>query len=292
MNPVDFAKGSSRMITRHGTCRSLVPLTFAAFVILGSWASLPVSAGEPVKVAMLPIVERSIAFHGGEVFGGSRISLSICSRSGCFSIQACIDGALFDYVVEGEVRGKRRKVHWTNDPEARPAGQDGDLIEEWLDGTAIALDATGRQSAQDFVSARVYFPFLPFRLADPSAWKQDLGLETWGERRLHKVKVTFTPGSSTDASDEYLYWFDPETGRLEQLAYSFGEGERGGLRFRRGLDYRRVGGVLFFDQENLGVDGGRVEVDVITPAYVTEAMKPISKVEHKDIRVEPLDPAH
>ena len=55
--------------------------------------------------------------------------------------------------------------------------------------------------------------------------------------------MTFAAGSSTDAEDEYLYWFDPETARLEQFAYSF-QGRPGGLRFRRLDNYRRVGGIL------------------------------------------------
>ncbi|HEX4954039.1 MAG TPA: DUF6503 family protein [Thermoanaerobaculia bacterium] len=235
------------------------------------------TTAEPPKQSTLPIVERSIAFHGGEVFRRSVISLGICSRSGCFDIRARIDGDGFDYVVEGESSGKRRKVHWWNDG-----------VEQWLDGQAVTLDEKGRQAARDFVSARVYFPFLPFRLADASAWKQDLGLERWGERSLHKVKVTFTAGSSTDAGDEYLYWFDPETGRLEQFAYSFGQGENGGLRFRRGREYRRVGGMLFFDQENLALDGPGLEVGMITPAFVAERMKPLSVVELRDVKVEPL----
>ena len=41
--------------------------------------------------------------------------------------------------------------------------------------------------------------FLPYRLNDPGVYKQDLGLERWGDRELHKVKVTFEPGSSNAA---------------------------------------------------------------------------------------------
>ncbi len=239
--------------------------------------STSAAAAEPPRQPALPIVERSIAFHGGEVFRRSVMSLGICSRSGCFDIRARIDGDAFDYVVEGESGGKRRKVHWWNGG-----------VEQWLDGQPVILDEQGRRAAQDFVSARVYFPFLPFRLADASAWKQDLGLEPWGERSLHTVKVTFTAGSSTDAGDEYLYWFDPETGRLEQFAYSFGRGESGGLRFRRGLDYRKVGGVLFFDQENLALDGPGLTVDMVTPTFVAERLKPLSVVQLRDVKVEPL----
>lgn len=244
-------------------------------LLLVSFLALPSFAAEPSKQVMLPIVERSIAFHGGEVFRRATTSLSLCSLSGCFEIRARIDGERFDYEVEGRSGGNLRRVHWWNEG-----------LEQWVDGQPVKLDAAGRKAAEDFVSARVYFPFLPFRLADASAWKQELGLETWGGKALQKVKVTFTPGSSTDADDEYLFWFDPDSGRLEMLAYSFD----GGLRFRKGVSYRTVSGVLFFDQENWALDGPGLGVDSLTPAFVAERMKLLSVVELKNLKVEPLAP--
>jgi len=136
--------------------------------------------------------------------------------------------------------------------------------------------------------ARVYFVYLPFRLNDDSAIKQDLGMEIWNDRPLHKVKVSFVPGSSSGAEDEFLYWFDPETARLEQFAYSF-SGDPGGLRFRTAFDYRRVGGILFFDQENRGVDGDGRSVDEIRPDSVA-SWDLVSTVTLHEIKVQPLDP--
>jgi hypothetical protein len=101
------------------------------------------------------------------------------------------------------------------------------------------------------------------------------------------VKVTFSPGSSTDAEDEYMYWFDPQSGRIEQFAYSF-TGDPGGLRFRRPFNYRRVGGVLFFDQENLGMEGTDLSVEDLTPEIV-ESMRQVSTVQLKTIKVQPLE---
>ena len=58
--------------------------------------------------------------------------------------------------------------------------------------------------------------------------------------------MSFTPGTSNDADDAYTFWFDPETGRIEQFGYDFDNG----LRFRRATSFERVGGVLFSDQDN------------------------------------------
>ena len=233
------------------------------------------------KVDRLPIVDRAIEFHGGDVYRSSETKLTIRSKSGAFELISRMDGDRYDHTVVGKTSdGKVRRVRSTND-----------TVEETRDGVAVPLDETTAKRDRDFVNARVYFPFLPFRLNDPGVYKQDLGLETWDGRSLHKVKVTFEAGSSTDANDEYLYWFDPETGRLEQFAYSFGTGaENGGLRLRKGFNYRRVGGLLFFDSENWGVDGGGdLRVEQITPEYAAKSFEKISTVVVDDVSVVPVE---
>lgn len=241
-------------------------------------AATPAAAADaaPAKLDRLPIVDRAIEHHGGDLYAASETTLDICSLSGCFHLVVRVDGGLYDYDVRGEVGGGERRVRATND-----------TVERWDGGEPARLGARGERQARDFVNARVYFPFLPYRLNDPGVYKQDLGLERWGGRELHKVKVTFEPGSSTDADDEYLYWFDPETARLEQFAYSFA-GNPGGLRLRRGHDYRRVGGILFFDSENLGIDENGLRVDQVTPEFVAERMHEISDVELSGIQIRPL----
>jgi hypothetical protein len=231
----------------------------------------------------LPIVERSIDFHGGHLYEHAEIRFQIVSRSGAFDVEVRQDGGMYRYAVIDDTDEGRRSVIVTNDD-----------VTVLLAGEPQEVPADREQRLRDFVSARIYFPLLPYRLADPGVHQEDLGLEDWPmaegrTRRLHKVKVTFEAGSSTDAQDEYLYWFDPETGRLEQLAYSF----RGGLRFRVAGNFRRVGGILFSDQENHGIDwedqADARPVDVITPAFVEQEMEHISTVRVREIRVEELD---
>lgn len=250
------------------------PVYFLGLLLLAG--ASPILSEEPAKVTSLPIVDRAIEFHGGEIYDSSVSDLEICSKSGCFEIHARREGGEYDHRVQGEVRGVLRDVRATNE-------------KVWLleDGQSVEIDSEREADLRDWVSARVYFPFLPYRLNDGSVYKQDLGLESWDGRDLRKVKVTFAPGSSTDADDEYMYWFEPETGRLIQFAYSY-SGKPGGLRFRRGSNYRRVGGLLFFDQENLGLEGDDLSVDQITPKLVA-TMPTVSNVQLSDIRVAPVE---
>lgn len=248
----------------------------------GPETSTPETAREPETAQ--EVVDRAIEHHGGDLYESTETELTITSRSGSFRVVSRVEGELFDHVVHTTGReGEERKMRATND-----------RVELWVDGEPVPVEPDREQRIRDTVMARVYFPFLPYRLNDPSVRKRDLGLETWDGRELRKIKVTFAAGTSTDAEDEYLYWFDPETGRLEQFAYSFHTGQ-GGLRLRRGFDYRRVGGILFMDSENLGVNGlegpggERLTVESITPAFAEEQMELISTVELSDVQVRPLE---
>jgi hypothetical protein len=224
------------------------------------------------KVERLDIVDRAIAYHGGEVLGRSEVRLEMCSKSGCSELRHRVDGGLFDLEAAATVRDAERRVRITND-----------TVEWWQDGVAQSIDDR-EQALRDWVMSRIYFTFLPFRLNDAAVYKEDLGLEEWNRRSLHKIKVSFSPGSSTHAQDEYLYWLDPETGRVELFAYSYAT-SGGGLRFRRAIDHRRIGGVLFFDQENWGVEGPDLSVDLITPDFVDSQMRLVSTIRLDQIQI-------
>jgi hypothetical protein len=270
--------------------RPHAPTAAAALVACALFAPSavrPAAAEEPAP-GVVPIVAQSIAFHGGDLYDHADIAFTIVSKSGAFDAEVHQDGGMYRYAVTSETEAGRRTVIATNDD-----------VTVLLDGVAQPVPADRVQRLRDFVSARIYFPLLPYRLADPSVRQEDLGIERWptvddeggpgdGERRLHKVKVTFAAGSSTDAHDEYLYWFDPETGRLEQLAYSY----TGGVRFRRAFNFRRVGGILFSDQQNVGIDwedeADAVSVDAITPELVSSAMRQVSTVRIEDLSVQPI----
>ena len=261
---------ADRPISRWG--RGRLALGIVAAMVFGAVAA---AATEVRKVKRLEIVDRAITFHGGDAYSGSATTLELCSKSGCYGVSSVVDGGLFEYVVTGRIRGVERRVRATND-----------VVEFWEEGSPVVVTADQESRLRDWVVARIYFCFLPFRLNDDSVFKQDLGVEMWEGRPLHRVKITFSPGSSTDAEDEYMYWFDPQTGRVEQFGYSF-SGNPGGLRFRRPFNYRRVGGLLFFDQKNLGLEGDNLSVDDLTPEMV-QTMPEVSTVQLKMIQVQPL----
>lgn len=238
--------------------------------LAGSSAAVP-------REEIPPIVERSIAYHGGPAYESSEVEMTLCSGSGCYKLSVWRRDGLYRHRVAGPVASGRREVEVTN----------RSVVRFTSEGAVEVSDPAEAQRLRDWATARVYFVFLPYRLQDPSVLYRDLGKERWGERVLHKVKITFRARSSSDAEDEYLFWFAPGTARLEQFAYSY-QGSPGGLRFRRLGNYRRIGGILFFDQENLGIEGEGLTVDRITPEFVDRQLRRVSTVELDEIEVRRL----
>jgi hypothetical protein len=227
-----------------------------------------------------PHLERAVAFHGGDLYEATETAMTITSASGSFDLRVRRDGGLFEIEVTGAMAdGTPRRALLTNDG-----------AREWRGGEELTLDAAGAARTRRFVEARVWFPFLPYGLLGDAVRHQDQGLERWGERQLHRVKVTFAaPGD--DAADEYAFWLDPETSRVEQYAYAYDQGTpQAGLRFRTARDHRRVGGLLFFDIANLGLDGrSDLSVDLVDPAFAA-TLEPISEVELSAIEVTAIEP--
>lgn len=226
-----------------------------------------------------PHLERAVAFHGGELYEATETTMTITSASGSFDLRVRRDGGLFEIEVEGAMAdGTLRRALLTNDE-----------VREWRGGDELSLDAAAAARARRFVEARVWFPFLPYGLLGEAVRHEDQGLEPWGDRSLQRVKVTFATAPDEDPADEYAFWLDPKTGRVEQYAYAYDQGTpEAGLRFRPARNHRRVGGLLFFDVANLGLDGrSDLSVDLVDPAFAAE-LKPISEVELSAIEVIPI----
>ena len=217
------------------------------------------------------IVAKAIDFHGGAIYASARITMTITSLSGSFHVETIREGGRFVHVVRNVAGPVERQVRLTND-----------TVEEWRDGVAVALDQESERRAKAFVAARVFFPLLPFTLDSADVRFEEHGLDMWNGYELEKVKVMFNAGTSNGANDNYMFWFDPDTGRLEQFGYDFGAG----LRLRKPVEFNRIGGILFSNQDNYAIDGVDLMVDLLSPEYVADEMHLLSNVIISDITVE------
>lgn len=267
--------------TLHGTVGATLAVAAAGAFLLACAGAEPVSEPRPVAPPgtsdRLEIVDRAIEHHGGDLFESSRVRLTVASRSGSFDVDSTIEGDRFEYVIRASAGDDEREYR-----------RDNSALEVTEGGDPMDMDESEQVRAESYVNQRMYFLFLPYKLNDPGTFKEDQGLEEWNGRQLNRVRVTFQAGSSDGADSAYVYWFDPETARLEQFAYDYSAGT--GLRFRTLRNYRRIGGLLFYDADNYGLntpDGG-LTVDDITPAYVEEELPLVSQIELRDVDVEHL----
>jgi hypothetical protein len=282
---------------------TLVPLIalLGAAALLAAGASITAAPGATVRVGEAPVastaavaddrlgaapsahhslVERAVAYHGGDRYEASETTMTITSANGSFDLRVRRQAGLYEIEVTGAMAdGTPRRAVLTND-----------TVREWRGGVELALDEEGAARARRFVQARVWFPFLPYGLLGEAVRHEDQGHERWGEQTLRRVKVTFAAVPGEKPPDEYAFWLDPETGRVEQYAYAYDQGTpQAGLRFRPARGHRRVGGLLFFDVDNLGVDGrADLSVDLVDPAFVG-GLEAISAVALSAIEVRALE---
>ncbi|MEM7354192.1 MAG: hypothetical protein AAF657_25535, partial [Acidobacteriota bacterium] len=73
-----------RHVTRPVEILPLQLLVLIVAPVLATIAARPVGAAEPVE--RLEIVDRAIAYHGGELYRTTATELDLCSKSGCFDI--------------------------------------------------------------------------------------------------------------------------------------------------------------------------------------------------------------
>ena len=150
----------------------------------------------------------------------------------------------------------------------------------------------GRGRIAKLPDALIVFPLTAPDTAEVEAQDSDVGV----------VEAALSVSSDYGAAAEHIrtdaglseYGYCDEHGwlaltcRVDPEADGSYEVNGGGLRFRRLFNYRQVGEMLFYDQENWGTEGAELSVDQVTSAYVEAEMRHISTVEMRRIRVEPL----
>jgi hypothetical protein len=154
-----------------------------------------------------------------------------------------------------------------------------------IDGQQAVLNAEDSTAFANSLNSVRYFVMLPYTLRDPAVQRTDLGEVTIDGQTYDRVKVTFAAaGGGQDHEDIYHYFFNSDNGELDYLAYSFDVNE-GGLRFRKAINKRRVGGILLQDYVNYGVNGEDRDIDRVVEKYAAGELPELSVIENVAVRV-------
>ncbi len=132
-----------------------------------------------------------------------------------------------------------------------------------------------------------YFSILPYGLNDSAVNKNYLGKVTIKNKLYHKIKITFNEeGGGEDFEDEFIYWVDVKTFKVDYLAYSYAEDDGMGLRFREAYNERYIKGIRFVDYINFKPFDKNARLLSLDSLYEAGGLKELSRIKLDQIKVE------
>lgn len=216
------------------------------------------------------IVDRAISVHGGKKFESSMISFDF--RNMHYEILKFPDR--FEYIREfTDSTGQVRDVLNNSGFVRTVNGQSVELLEERVSAFSNSVNSVA------------YFAFLPYGLNDPAAVKTLVGSTELEGKTYDIIKVAFQEeGGGEDHEDEFLYWFDKETGFLDYMAYSY-HTNGGGVRFRKAIKRHSVGGLVLLDYENYKPAEKDTPLDELEALFKAGKLELLSEIIMENIEV-------
>ena len=220
------------------------------------------------------IVDRAIEAHGGELYEKVKISFDFRERH----YQILKTPWRFEYSREfTDSLGHILDV-LNNDGFVRT-----------VNGKEVSVTEERIQAYSNSVNSVAYFAFLPYGLNDPAAGKRWKGETELDGQTYDIIEVTFDEeGGGEDFEDEFLYWFNQKSNRLDYLAYSY-HTEGGGLRFRKAMNPRTIEGILIQDYENYKPKDSSVGLEDLEELFRAGELELLSEIILENVTVEVLE---
>ncbi|NND70687.1 MAG: hypothetical protein HKN43_03825 [Rhodothermales bacterium] len=168
---------------------------------------------------------------------------------------------------------------------------DNSGVYRYENGNLVEQVEKRRNSIETDVNSVVYFALLPYQLTDPAVIPKYLGRTTVDGVSYETLEVTFMQANGgRDYEDRFVYWIHPEDDTIDYLAY-FYHTDGGGSRFRKAVNRRRVGGVLFADYLNYRAEPDSIgsNVHLFSSLFNEGAVELVSEVILDSLRVEVPD---
>ena len=218
------------------------------------------------------LVDQAIEVSGGENYKSMKVSFTFRDKR---------------YTAEQTARGKMYSRLFMEDSLEILDVLEGEAFQRQIDGSPISLPDTTATKYANSINSVHYFVRLPYGLNDPAVQKRYLGTVEIGGTAYHKIEVTFKEqGGGEDFEDIYVYWFNKETLKPDYLAYEF-HVNGGGMRFRKALNERYIGGIRFVDYENYKPRDEPADVYELDELFQQGALELLSRIELEAIRVSP-----
>jgi hypothetical protein len=216
------------------------------------------------------IINKCIEVHGGDLYEHSIIEFDFRGRhyrlernSGRYSyhrIFADSTGAYHDILSND---GFRRTI---ND-------QPVPVSDDWAKRYSNSINSVA------------YFALLPYGLNDAAVNKNLTGEEEIDGNHYYKVHVTFSQdGGGEDYEDVFVYWINKQNFTMGYFGY-FYLTDGGGIRFRKAVNQRTEGGIVFSDYINFKGDDNDSDVPGLARKYEAGSLEKLSEIELENLQV-------
>ena len=216
------------------------------------------------------IVDAAIATHGGSAYESFLLEFDFRERR----YTAARDGGIFSYSREfTDSTGNIRDI------------LDNSGFTRYGNGAVVSVTA-GREAAfARSVNSVIYFALLPFGLNDDAVNKEWVGETTIEGEPYDVIRITFDqPRGGDDHNDIFLYWFHQHKNTMDYLAYSY-ETDGGGLRFRKAINPRKVGGIVLQDYINYKPQDENIPLEQLESMFVSGALEKLSEIKLENASV-------
>jgi hypothetical protein len=208
------------------------------------------------------IIQEAIKAHGGELYDTANYSFVFRTKKYRFKN----DGNKYTYEVES-----------TKDGETTRDVLDNGKFSRYVNNQSIELSEKKIASATGVINSVIYFATLPHKLNDTAVNKKYVEETTIKGQKYDVIQITFNQeGGGEDHDDQYHYWINQSTKKIDYLAYNY-QVNGGGVRFRSAYNTRVVDGITFQDYINYKAEVGTLLKDLPT-LYEKGALKELSRI--------------
>ncbi len=213
------------------------------------------------------IIDKLIQAHGGALYETADYSFVFRKKKYRFTNK----NNEYIYSVTQEKEGHVIKDFITNGK-----------FERFVNGQQINMSNRQIEAAKGALNSVIYFATLPHKLKDASVNKKFIENTVIKNENYDLIEVTFDEqGGGKDHDDEFHYWINQKTNKIDYLAYNY-RVNNGGVRFRSFYNRRVIDGVTFQDYVNWKADLG-TPLKELPVLFEQERLKELSRIETESI---------
>lgn len=213
------------------------------------------------------ILNETITAHGGDLYNSAQYSFIFRDNNYQFKN----DKKNYEYI-----KSSKKNESIIND-----VLTNGDL-QRTVDGKLIKLSDKEIASGTGAINSVIYFATLPHKLNDEAVNSKYIESTIIKGNNYNVLEITFNKeGGGEDHDDEFYYWINKDTKKIDYLAYSY-KVNKGGIRFRSAYNTRVIDGITFQDYVNYEAEVG-VPLKSLPALYEMNKLKELSRIKTENI---------